>query len=270
MDKIKCECVGTLNGGGYEKMHEQSRRVYGKEGLSPTLHCCGGGNLEPKILEEPITTSGNTVAGTIRASIHKQGERNIVENIKSGLGYERVIEPLAFDEQNGYLRKDGCVGTLTTDGSSPKHNNRVCEPIVVDDYNGRIRADQSTVGCLTTNCGNDAPRNGWKIIEPKLVGGFGEKKSNGGTQWYQQDRVYDSNGIAMAHPAQIPEGSYKYQVDGFRIRKLTPKECWRLMDFDDADFDKAKASGVSDSQLYKQAGNSIVVAVLEQIFKEML
>ena len=56
----------------------------------------------------------------------------------------------------------------------------------------------------------------------------------------------------------------------FRIRKLTPKECWRLMGFSDADFDRAKASGVSNSQLYKQAGNSIVVNVLESILKNLL
>lgn len=56
----------------------------------------------------------------------------------------------------------------------------------------------------------------------------------------------------------------------YRIRKLTPKECWRLMSFDDSDFDKAKASGVSDSQLYKQAGNSIVVKVLEGILRNLL
>lgn len=108
--------------------------------------------------------------------------------------------------------------------------------------------------------------------EPKLVGGFGEKKSNGGTQWYQQDRIYDSEEIAMCHPAQIPNGSYNYQVnenENVRIRKLTPKECFRLMDFDDEDFEKARQVN-SDSQLYKQAGNSIVVAVLEAIFKEML
>ena len=54
-----------------------------------------------------------------------------------------------------------------------------------------------------------------------------------------------------------------------RIRKLTPKECWRLMGFDDEDFDRAKEVN-SDTQLYKQAGNSIVVDVLEAIFKEML
>lgn len=59
-------------------------------------------------------------------------------------------------------------------------------------------------------------------------------------------------------------------IDNYRIRKLTPKECWRLMSFDDEDFDKAKASGVSDSQLYKQAGNSIVVKVLEGVLRNLL
>lgn len=52
----------------------------------------------------------------------------------------------------------------------------------------------------------------------------------------------------------------------FRIRKLTPKECYRLMGFSDEDFEKAKAVN-SNSQLYKQAGNSIVVNVLEEIYK---
>lgn len=53
-----------------------------------------------------------------------------------------------------------------------------------------------------------------------------------------------------------------------RIRKLTPKECWRLMGFSDEDFDKASKVN-SNSQLYKQAGNSIVVNVLMEIFKKM-
>ena len=64
-----------------------------------------------------------------------------------------------------------------------------------------------------------------------------------------------------------------------RVRKLTPKECWRLMGFNDEDFEKAKKAlnekfykgkDKSNSQLYKQAGNSIVVNVLEAIFKQLL
>lgn len=57
-------------------------------------------------------------------------------------------------------------------------------------------------------------------------------------------------------------------VNELRIRKLTPKECFRLMGFDDEDFEKAAAVN-SNTQLYKQAGNSIVVDVLENIFKSL-
>lgn len=54
-----------------------------------------------------------------------------------------------------------------------------------------------------------------------------------------------------------------------RLRKYTPLECFRLMNFDDADFEKAAIVN-SNTQLYKQAGNSIVVAVIEAIFKKLL
>lgn len=56
--------------------------------------------------------------------------------------------------------------------------------------------------------------------------------------------------------------------NNYRIRKITPKECWRLMGFSDEDFHKAEEVN-SNSQLYKQAGNSIVVDVLEAIFKQL-
>lgn len=58
--------------------------------------------------------------------------------------------------------------------------------------------------------------------------------------------------------------------NGMRVRKLTPLEYWRLMSFDDEDFYKAQSTGNSNSQLYKQAGNSIVVKVLEKIFRNLL
>lgn len=63
---------------------------------------------------------------------------------------------------------------------------------------------------------------------------------------------------------RIMEKEYEY-----RIRKLTPLECWRLMGWDDESFRKAEAVN-SNTQLYKQAGNGIVVPVLEAIFRQML
>lgn len=55
-----------------------------------------------------------------------------------------------------------------------------------------------------------------------------------------------------------------------RVRRLTPLESFHLMEFSDEDYNKCKAVGISDTQLYKQAGNSIVVKVLEEIFKKLL
>jgi len=54
--------------------------------------------------------------------------------------------------------------------------------------------------------------------------------------------------------------------DGLAIRKLTPKECFRLMGFDDSDVDLLMQNGISNTQLYKMAGNSIVVNMLEFLF----
>lgn len=55
----------------------------------------------------------------------------------------------------------------------------------------------------------------------------------------------------------------------YRIRKLTPRECFRLMDVSETDIDKIQAAGISDSQQYKMAGNSIVVACLYHIFDRL-
>lgn len=105
-------------------------------------------------------------------------------------------------------------------------------------------------------------------LEQKLVGGIGEKKSNNGTQYYQQDRIYDSNAVAMCHPAGLPSGSYMYQLSNLRIRKLTPRETFRLMGVKDEDFDKIK-NNQSDSSLYHLAGDSIVVDVMYYMFKNL-
>lgn len=56
---------------------------------------------------------------------------------------------------------------------------------------------------------------------------------------------------------------------GYQIRRFTPRECWRLQGFPDWAFDRAKGAEVSDSQLYKQAGNSVTVNVIYEIAKKL-
>ena len=82
------------------------------------------------------------------------------------------------------------------------------------------------------------------------------------TQGYDGVRYY--KGIA---PTLRSNRSGLKTIDKLRIRKLTPLECWRLQGFTDEQFYKAKNSGVSKSQLYKQAGNSVSVPVVDAIVK---
>ena len=121
-----------------------------------------------------------------------------------------------------------------------------------------------------------------ETFEVKTEGDFIEKKrchvigKLTGKWWDKREnisRIYDINALCPTittgsgghHEIKIihPDESKRC------VRKLTPRECWRLMGFGDSDFDKAQTV-CSDTQLYKQAGNSICVNVLEVIFKELL
>lgn len=91
----------------------------------------------------------------------------------------------------------------------------------------------------------------------------GRYDSDGKVQ--QQIEISDreiSNSITI-----VQKDSLVQESKTCRIRKLTPKECWRLMGFDDEDFDKAEQV-CSNTQLYKQAGNSIVVDVLVNLLED--
>lgn len=99
--------------------------------------------------------------------------------------------------------------------------------------------------------------NGNNSISPTLTArGAGEEHSG---------MITYSNKLEQT--TNLQEDCLNKDISVFRIRKLTPKECYRLMGFSDEDFEKARATGNSATQLYKQAGNSIVVNVLEEIYK---
>ena len=81
--------------------------------------------------------------------------------------------------------------------------------------------------------------------------------------------VIDPSGISHTVTAHSYKDSPKILVNQLGIRKLTPRETWRLQGFPDWAFDKAKDAGLSNSQLYKQAGNSVTVPVIYEIAKRM-
>lgn len=89
----------------------------------------------------------------------------------------------------------------------------------------------------------------------------------GGTT--QGNRVYSSKGLSCTLSANGNMGTLDWNGKEYRIRRLTPKECWRLQGFPDWAFEKAKEAGTSDTQLYKQAGNAVTVNVIQAIGREL-
>ena len=130
----------------------------------------------------------------------------------------------------------------------------VAEPLIIDDIY-KFRKPREYKDAVPTL------RSEWyglKVYEPIVYDGFNQsiRKDNScvGTLTRNCGADLKRNGQGI--------------IEGIRVRKLTPKECWRLMGFDDESFSRAEKK-VSNSQLYKQAGNSIVVDVLMAIFKDL-
>lgn len=162
------------------RLHNHQRgMVFSDLGISPCLSATD--YKEPRsVLQHNSRTSDNEycISKNMSWPKYNSDQSYYIKQIRDN----NIETPVAIDEQNRVVRTDGTVGTLTTNGSSPKHNNRICD------------------------------------------------------------------------------------VD-YRIRKLTPRECFRLMGFTDEEFDRIH--NISNTQLYKQAGNSIVVNVLTAIFNEL-
>lgn len=263
-----------------DKVEKLITQIKEKE-LSNTIRCGGGGSLDGKhtwdIVVEPLCAASrgrnpenpsDRTAGIPTEQMLEINYSGCTNTLTSVQKDNYVVEPMAYDEQNGYIRKDGCVGTLTTDGSSPKHNNRVIEPQVIQLGNivntgnwdnpqrGRIDSPSGISPALNTVGGGG--------LEPKILEeGIG----------YHPFNKREFRGFNPNYSITLLATDYKNTCcysNGYRIRKLTPKECWRLMGFTDIEFECAQISGVSNSRLYQQAGNSIVVDVLVGIFKELL
>ena len=198
---------------------------------------------EPQVLRAERTDYGK--------AIRKQYEAG---EINEKIGNMREMKP----------RADGVSNTITT----VLKDNYVAEPIVYDDYNSRISTDQDAINTLTCNCGVSAERNGVKIIEQQL-----EKVAIVEDQFpgSRDARIYENYSPTLRQNCgglEVAKGEIEDKIK-WRIRKLTTKECWRLMGFTDKDHDSASLY-VSASALYKQAGNSICTSCLVAIFNALL
>lgn len=157
-----------------------------------------------------------------------------------------------YDNVSPSLRASRSGLKVVTDtATGDKHNDEENNKIMIDEVKRIVSATRKCDIGVTVHDNGD--------IRPHRL----DKKKSGISEMQINKDTNISNTVTASHMPKIYGDS-----TNLRIRKLTPKECWRLMGFDDEDFYKAQAVN-SNTQLYKQAGNSIVVNVLEAIFTNL-
>lgn len=274
-------------------MPRETNRVYSSEGLSPTLNTMQGGGREPKIMVEGNIYSSNGQNGNVynTKGLSPTLSSGTTGNSKNrGIGSNNApkilvnVNPSGNGINGNVYDSERLAPTLTTNkGEGPK----IAIPVLTPDraekrQNGRrFKENGEPMFTLTAQ-----DRNGVAVQNP-LKG----KTKNG---WHFEQNIFDVEGLARTLKAgggsgnipkivQKPRGFNKggeHEVaptlssnswhennllkSGIRIRKLTPRECWRLQGFPDWAFEKAQEVN-SNSQLYKQAGNSVTVPVIYEI-----
>ena len=271
---------------GVKGVTRYSGSVLDADGICNTLSTMQGGNREPKIVE-PVLVGG---VGKINFGTQwRQGNRIYDSN---AIAMCLQAEPVGNAGGNSYLYtvQEPIIGAIrgrNPDNPTSRQSGLPTKQML------EIKADGISNTLTTVQKDNVViePSGIYTNVSPEfqrphLPGISRTIKANShdsGVVLYQKPRGNNAGGEKSADICPtITSHSWHENVsliENYRIRKLIPLECWRLMDFDDEDYYKArdalnntyhKGRDRASSQQYKQAGNSIVVAVLQAIFSEML
>lgn len=281
-----CPCIGTTDL-GLPKLIEISERAKsnGKykqriemgDNISNTITSVQKDALvaEPKIINPLKGKSSN--GWHFEQQVYD--EEGITRAVKAGEGSGNIPKVIVYDDYNQRIPKDqDTIGTITCQfgNSTPRHGYKIIEPQVLapkrTEFGKQIRKqyeqgelessrhDMTTMEPREDGVALPCAREHDNLDEPKIIQKCGDRGTSN----------YSESPIAYTIPANPMSDRGQLLVDPlYRIRKLTPRECFRLMGVDDADIDKIQASGISKTAQYKLAGNSIVVDVLYHIFRKM-
>lgn len=231
---------------GRETHGHSTYDVFGTDGISPTLKTMQGGNLQPKIV----------VVGNTSESNHRSGDV---------LDSNGICTTLLSRDYKG--PKQVAIPVLTPDRAEKRQNGR------------RFKEDGEPMFTLTAQ-----DKHGVAIIQkPRGFNKGGEHEiapTLSANSWhennllktggvYTNDSESYNSGVLPGLSRTLKAHNHDAGVfDGIRVRRLTPRECWRLQGFPDRAFDKAQEVN-SNSQLYKQAGNSVTVNVIAEIARRL-
>lgn len=241
-----------------ESRHNMTDLVPRKDGICNTITSVEKDNY----VIVPFNTAKDGSARTITSHYSKSGISNIMKGF--GSGDTGVIQIGNILKEKGFSNpQKGRI--YSADGISPTINTRAGggqEPKIIQKGRGKYKGGVHEI-CPTVTS------NGYECNNPIVIG----NRFNG---FHCGGDIYDTEGISPTvmenhgNSICIKDDIRKYgPVDGFRMRKLTEREVFRLMDVSEEDIDRIQKAGISRSQQYKMAGNSIVVSCLYHIFRKM-
>ena len=249
-ERMEIKEIGNLKEGKQSWKSPQTGRVYDVTGISPTLNTCGGGGREVKIVEKKVMGGIYTgVTEKFNHGLYPDVSRT-VKAVKNDAGcIERQI--VASRGRNPDNPSDRTAGMPTEQVLEP-NTDGVCNALTT------VQKDNMLMETVKIK---QATKDGYAECRIGGVADLSYPESE-----TRRGRVIDGGNVS---PTLMASQNEIYRiVTQYRVRKLKPKEYWRLMGFSDEDYEKA--AGVnSKTQLYKQAGNSIVKDVLMAIFSQL-
>ena len=232
-ERMEIKEIGNLKEGQQSWKSPQTGRVYDVTGISPTLNTCGGGGHEVKIVEKKVM-------GGIYTDVTENFNRGLYPNVS------RTVKAVKNDA--------GCIERqiVAIRGRNPDNPSDRTAGIHTEQ---RLELNSKNMyGTITT-----AQKDNMVLEKDYLLPG---------NNFNQCKVVHGEKSISRTIIGQGHAGNEIKILKNYRVRKLTPKETWRLMGFSDEDYEKAVEHN-SKTQLYKQAGNSIVKQVLMAIFSQL-
>lgn len=248
--RMEIKEIGNLKEGLQSWKSPQTGRVYDVTGISPTLNTCGGGGHEVKIVEKKVMCGIYT---------------DVTENFNHGLypNVSRTVKAVKNDAgciERQIVASRGRNPDNPSDRTAGMPTEQVLDPNVDGVCNALTTVQKDNMLMETVKI-KQATKDGY--VECRIGGvadlSYPESETRRG-------RVIDGGNVSPTLMAS--QNDICIIVTQYHVRKLTPKEYWRLMGFSDEDYEKA-AEVNSKTQLYKQSGNSIVRDVLMAIFSQL-
>jgi DNA (cytosine-5)-methyltransferase 1 len=240
--------------------HDFNRRIYSVEGVSRTLNTASDIGRSVKVAEPTIVQRSrgknkggvHDLAPTLTSNSYQDNNHVAVESVGN-------VNPSGNGMNGQVYDSHGLSPTLTTNKGEGTKITEEVRPVITPDIVNKTQNDDEAFALTVRD------RHGVAISEPQPE----QFSENGDGLSYALYAQY-AKGIPAS---KVGKGVCTHKVDTkprYRIRKLTPRECMRLQGFPDEYHAKLVAANISNSQLYKMAGNAVTVNVIDAIGRRMI